>query len=98
MCRTILPVVLAFLFAVLAPPRGEAGLKRSVADLVAELRKGEKEKLSAIAELEGLGDKAAEAAPALVGVFTSKNEDVRLGAALALGKIGAPAVESLTKA
>src|SRR5262249_28182326 len=71
--------------------------KRSIATLIAELKKGEKEQLSAIAELEALGEKAADAAPALVEVFHSKSEDVRLGAALALGKIGKAAVEPLTK-
>src|SRR4029077_13080396 len=48
--------------------------------------------------LESLGDKAAAAAPAIVELLPTKNEDVRLQAALTLGAIGLPSVEPLTKA
>jgi HEAT repeat protein len=71
---------------------------RSVADLVADLQKGDKEKLQALQELATLGDKAAAAVPALIELLPIKNEDVRLNAALVLGKIGTPAVEPLQKA
>src|SRR5262249_11869097 len=72
--------------------------KRSVADLIGELKKGEKEQLKAIEELDALGEKAADAAPALVGLLVNKNEDVRLHATMALGKIGERAVAPLVKA
>src|SRR5438128_11460 len=80
------------------PSQARAGQpKRSLANLIADLKKGEKEQLKAIEELDALGEKAADAAPALVEVFHSKSEDVRLGAALALGKIGKAAIEPLIK-
>jgi HEAT repeat protein len=72
--------------------------KRSVAELIADLKRGEKEQLQAIAQLDALGEKAAEAAPALVAVLQSKSEDVRLQATMALGKIGKAAVGPLSKA
>lgn len=71
--------------------------KRSVAELVAELKKSDKEKLAALEQLEALGVKAADAAPAVVDLLPGKNEDVRLAAAMALGKIGRPAVGPLVK-
>src|SRR5262249_47897999 len=72
--------------------------KRSVADLIADLKKPEAERLKAIQELEALGEKAAEAAPALVDLLSLKDEDTRLQTAIALGKIGPAAVAPLTKA
>jgi HEAT repeat protein len=69
-----------------------------VAALLDELKKGDAQKIVACQKLEELGPKAAEAASALVGLFATKNEDVRLHAALALGKIGGPAVAPLTTA
>ncbi len=72
--------------------------KRSVADLIADLKKGEKEKIAALEQLEVLGEKAAEATPALIELLPGKNEDIRLATAITLGKIGKPAVEPLVKA
>ena len=79
--------------------RAEAGQpKRSVAELITELKKGDDIKLKAIAELEALGDKAGEAVPALIDLLFAKNEDVRLHVVMAMAKIGKPAVDPLTKA
>ena len=69
-----------------------------VGSLIADLKKGDAEKVSAAEKLEAMGPKAAEATSALVGLFSTKNEDVRLHAALALGKIGKAAIEPLTAA
>ncbi len=100
MCRntlraTVLCLAVWSVLTVAAPARQS---KRSLPEIVADLKKGDADKLRAIAELEALGDRAAEAAPALVGVLASTNEDVRLGAALALGKIGTASVEPLARA
>ncbi len=95
MCRTLLlPIVLVL---ALVTPGAEAG-KRPVAELISELKKGDAEKLKAIEEIEALGDKAADAVPALVELLSAKSEDVRLHTAMAMAKIGEPAVEPLTKA
>jgi HEAT repeat protein len=72
--------------------------KRSVANLIGELRKADADKLKAIEELAALGENARAAAPALVQLLSVKNEDVRLHATMALGKIGASAVGPLSKA
>jgi HEAT repeat protein len=100
MCRSVLVSALVCLsWWAVAPTVAQAGgSKRPVADLVADLHKGEKEQLQAIEGLAALGEKAAEAAPALVEVFRDKNEYVRLQTAIALGKVGRPAVEPLTHA
>jgi HEAT repeat protein len=100
MCRNVLLVTLLGLgcWLVPSPPSQADEPKRSIADLVADLKKGDKEQLRAIQELEALGDKAAEAVTALVELLQSKNEDVRLQATMALGKIGRPAVAPLSKA
>jgi len=79
------------------PAFAEQG-KRSVAELIGDLKKSDADKLKAIDELAALGDKAADAVPELVKQLTLKNEDVRLAATMALGKIGAPAVGLLSKA
>ena len=75
----------------------EAGQKRSVADLIADLKKADAEKLKAIEALDALGPKGGEAAPVLIDLLAQSNEDVRLAAAIALGKMGPAAVEPLTK-
>src|SRR5258706_6547548 len=72
--------------------------KRSVADLIAELKKGETEKLKAIEELEALGEKAADAAPALIDLLHVKNEYIQLRAVVAMQAIGKAAVAPLAKA
>src|SRR2546428_791983 len=74
----------------------QAAQKRSVADLITDLKKADADKLKAIEALDALGDKASDAAPALIDLFAQSNEDVRLAAAMALGKIGPAAVEPLT--
>jgi HEAT repeat protein len=71
--------------------------QRSITDLVADLKKGEKERLRALEELELRGAKAAEAAPALVDLLSIKDEFTRLQTAIVLGKIGKAAVEPLTR-
>jgi HEAT repeat protein len=90
----ILLIPLSLLLVAGPAPAG----KRSVADLIADLKKGDKERFAAIEELGSLGEKAGKAAPALVALFADKSEDVRLHAALALGKIGAPSIGPLSKA
>ena len=100
MRRTVFSLIVLILGSWSIPaPSCQAGQgKRSIADIVADLKKAGAEKLKAIAELEALGEKAAEAAPALIELLPAKNEDVRLGSVMALGKIGQPAVEPLSKA
>src|SRR5205814_1048474 len=61
-------------------------------------KKGETEQLKALQGLEALGDKAAEAVPALMPLLQSKSEDVRLQTTITLGKIGKASVQPLTKA
>jgi HEAT repeat protein len=51
----------------------------------------------ALLRLQDLGPKAAAAAPDLTLLFTAKSEDIRLNAAIALGKIGKAAVPELRK-
>src|SRR5262245_53744535 len=79
----------------LSPPVAGGGAKRPLAELIADLKKGEKEQMPALQELEALGAKASEAVPALIELLANKSEDVRLGAAIVLGKIGPAAVEPL---
>jgi HEAT repeat protein len=80
-------------------PCGQAA-QRSVADIVADLKKAstDKAKLDAIAELETLGEKAGDAVPALLELLRPKNEDVRLHVAMVMAKIGKPAVAPITEA
>ena len=86
------------LSAVLISPATAGQPKGSVAELIAELKKGDVVKLKAIAELEALGEKAGDAVPAMIDLLLAKNEDVRLHAVMAMAKIGKPAVEPLTRA
>lgn len=74
-----------------------AAQQPSVADLVAQLKKSDAEKLKAIEAIDALGPKAADATSGLIELLSYKNEDVRLAATMALGKIGTPAVEPLNK-
>jgi HEAT repeat protein len=74
------------------------GSTRPIAALIADLKKGDKERFAAMEELGARGEKAAEAIPALIALLPTKSEDVKLHATLALGKIGAPAVGPLSKA
>lgn len=96
--RRIVLLTLTILSLTFATPRLFAQKEISVASLVAELKKSDGEKLKAIEALDAMGEKAAEAAPALIGLFEGKNEDVRIAATIALGKIGKAAVEPLAKA
>jgi HEAT repeat protein len=100
MARSLLTALAVCLGCLVACPTAAAQQpKRSVTELIADLKKGEKEQFAALAQLEALGAKAAEAAPALVDLLgTTKSEDVKLAAAIALGKIGPAAVEPLSKA
>src|SRR6516162_5257513 len=97
MCRNVLFAIVLCL-GIMQPysPAGQA--KRSIADIVADLKKGDKEKFKAIEELEALGEQAGQAVPALLELLPPKNEDVRLHVAMAMAKIGKPAVAPLTKA
>lgn len=99
MCRIILLVTVLALCLITCQSTSFADApKRTVAEILADLKKGEKEKLQAIQELEALGEKAAEAARPLVELLSTKNEDIRLGATFALGKIGKAAVKPLSEA
>lgn len=70
-----------------------------VQTLIRQLQNSDANKaVAAAAALADLGPKAADAAPALVKTLRVKNEDVRLNAALALGKIGVAAVKPLLPA
>ncbi len=88
-CCTLLSLALAALPV-------DAGQSRPVADLIADLKKADADKLKAIEALDALGPQAGAAAPALIELLSQNNEDVRLASALALGKIGPAAVEPLT--
>ncbi|MBI1831450.1 MAG: HEAT repeat domain-containing protein [Planctomycetes bacterium] len=96
MCRNVVVAMVLALSVLTAPSAGQG--KRSVAELIAELKKGDAEKLKAIEALEALGEKAADAAPALVALLPGKNEDVRLHVVMAMGKIGKSGIEPLKKA
>src|SRR5579864_7869478 len=99
MCRNFLLLFLVGLgFFAFNPQIWGDEPKRTVSAIIADLKKGEKEKLQAIQELEAMGEKAAEAASPLVDLLSTNNEDVRLGVIFALGKIGKAAVAPLTKA
>src|SRR3954471_22782488 len=54
-------------------------------------------RLAIIDELAELGPKAGKAAPALADLLREGDEDLRLNAALALGKIGKDAVAPVAK-
>ena len=106
MCRNILLLTMLGLGLFIFQPRSEAGKsQRSLAAIVADLKKGEKESQKAIQELETwdlkaairTGEKPAAAISGLVDLLTIKNEDVRLAVTFALGRIGAPAVDPLSK-
>jgi HEAT repeat protein len=98
MCRNVLVILLGLAAFAVSAPASQGQTKRSVAELIAALKKSDAEKLKAIEELEQLGDKAGEAAPALIALLPAKNEDVRLHVAMAMAKIGKPAVAPLQKA
>jgi len=87
--------VFALLLLSLASP--VVAQQRSVTDLIADLKKADPEKLKAIEAIDALGPKAADAAPALIDLLSLPNEDVRLAATLAIGKIGAAAVDPVTE-
>jgi HEAT repeat protein len=97
MCRNVLFAIVLGL-GILQPYSQAGQAKRSIADIVADLKKADKEKFKAIEELEALGEKAGQAVPALLELLPAKNEDVRLHVAMAMAKIGKPAVAPLSKA
>ena len=75
-----------------------AGAQDKVDALLTQLRTGNATaKVTAAIKLAELGPEAAAAAPELVKALQTKNEDVRLNAALALGKIGKAAVPEISK-
>jgi HEAT repeat protein len=87
----------AFVLMLLGLTLPLAAQQPSVADLIAQLKKSDAEKLKALEAIDALGPKASEATPTLIELLSYKNEDVRLAATMALGKIGASAVERLNK-
>src|ERR1043165_2006915 len=82
-------------------PSASAG-KKEANDKVAALLKDLQSKdvdmqVTAMVTLGEHGSQAAPAVPHLIKIMHGKNEDLVLNAALALSKIGSPAVEPLTK-
>src|SRR5262249_40590825 len=95
----LLPALLCLTGPAVAPAQQTAeGKQRSVADLVADLKKGEQERMKALQELEALGEKAGRRVPALMERLAAKDELPRLQSTIVLGKIGKAAVEPLTRA
>lgn len=90
-------IIAAIIVLSLSIPCAQAQTKRSVADLIADLKKDEAAQLKALEELETLGEKAGEAAESVAALLAGKSEHVRLQSAMTLGKIGAPAVPALSK-
>src|SRR5262249_51714864 len=74
------------------PVRGGDEKPDQVKGLIDKLKdKDDAARLAAIGALANLGPKAEAAVPALVETLATRNEDVKLNAALALGRIGKPA-------
>ncbi len=96
MCRCVLVIVMLGLGFVLTATLS-AQTSRPIAELIADLKKDDKAKFKAIEDLEALGAKAGEAVPAMIDLLPAKNEDVRLHVAMAMAKIGKPAVAPLSK-
>jgi HEAT repeat protein len=75
--------------------------EKVLADLLARAKERDKDKIQsridAIMGLADFGPKAAPALPDLIEALQDKNEDLRLNAAIALGKIGSPAIEEVAK-
>ena len=73
--------------------------KKVVPPLIKDLgnKKDPGARLQAIVGLADFGPHAAAAVPGLIDALQDKDEDLRLNAAIALGKIGKPAVEPLSK-
>src|SRR5258708_1515339 len=85
-------VPVALLGAGLTLPRA-AAQERPLAALLKDLKSDDAAvKLAALTALADLGPKAKDAVPDLFGLLHDKNEDVRLNAAIALGKVGKAAV------
>jgi HEAT repeat protein len=82
-----------------APSNSEGPPPKEIAVLMDDLKTDKDEvRLKAINQLADRGPAARAAVPALVDTFKSKNEDVRLGAALALGNIKTGTVPPLVEA
>src|SRR5438094_9041509 len=89
-------VVICTLFAVLT--NAAAQDKSQLAGLIDKLKNGnDAAKIAAAVALAEFGSDAEPAVPALVSALQAKSEDVRLNAAIALGKVGAAAVEPVAK-
>jgi HEAT repeat protein len=90
--RVVWGVILAGLLV------GLAVLIRDLTDPVARLARKLKGKTGALAamELAEMGARAEPAVPRLINALQNHDEDLRLNAALALGKIGKGSVASLT--
>src|SRR5437870_5764443 len=100
MCRTVLSCGLVCIVLGCADSAGgpEARQDARVADLIKKLGSNDVQaKLAALVTLADLGAAAQDAVPALVQALQTKNEDVRLNAAIALGKIGKASVPAVVK-
>jgi HEAT repeat protein len=95
---TTLVLALAGLLYYLLSPRGPESSDPEIQALIKKVRDGKKdEQEDALHALADKGPEAADAVPALIDTLRARDEDLRLNAALALGKIGQPAVPPLTK-
>lgn len=75
-------------------PKGDP--KKIVATLIKDLKsEDDGTRLQAVIQLAEFGEFAEGAVPGLIEALQTKDEDLRLNAAIALGKIGKPAVEPL---
>ncbi len=78
-------------------PQGQAATPEQLKTLIGQLNQGnDTQKIAAVTALADLGPAAAPAVPALVKLFTVRDEYLRLNAAVALGKVGKAAVPALT--
>src|SRR5436190_24167362 len=95
LCGSLLSIVLGFASSLSA---ANAIQDAQVADLIKRLDSGDvPAKLAALTALADLGPTAHDAVSALVQALQTKNEDVRLNAAIALGKIGKASVPAVVK-
>src|ERR1043166_1526408 len=90
----LLGVCFAFLFQSMAAADEPTKTAAKLEALIRDLDKVDT-RLPALMELAELGPKAAPAVPALVKMLHVNDNDVRLNAAIALGKVGKAAVGPL---
>src|SRR5262245_44753966 len=96
--RTSKIVLLIFGGLLVGGPLRAQDTQTKIADLIQQLQGGNNAaKLAAAVALADYGAAAAPAVPALVSALQTKDENLRLNAAIALGKVGTQAVEPVAK-